>query len=419
MNAAITGLRGMPDILPSEAGAWRTVENKAREVLRQFGYGELRTPVLEEAALFQRTIGEETDIVQKQMYTFKDRGERLLSLRPEGTASIVRSYIEHHLGLEMPLARFYYVGAMFRSERPQAGRNRQFHQIGAEAIGGESPYLDAEIITLMMRILAAAGLAQTTLKINSLGCEADKKAFGALLRDALAGTKNGLCPDCVIRYEKNILRIFDCKNETCREIVRAAPRITEHLCVDCITHFQAVQEALTSVNISYVIDPLLVRGLDYYSKTVFEVSCPGLGSQDAVAAGGRYNRLIEDLGGTPTPACGFALGVERVLMAAKDAGVPEEGSIDIFFVLLGDGAKKTAFAAITALRDRGMVCQMEADGKSLKSQMRLADRLKARHVVIIGDDELARSIAVVRNMNTRAQSEIALKDLPSADFVRM
>ncbi|MEI8175875.1 MAG: ATP phosphoribosyltransferase regulatory subunit, partial [Candidatus Omnitrophota bacterium] len=196
-------------------------------------------------------------------------------------------------------------------------------------------------------------------------------------------------------------------------------RITEHLCVDCITHFQAVQEALTSVNISYVIDPLLVRGLDYYSKTVFEVSCPGLGSQDAVAAGGRYNRLIEDLGGTPTPACGFALGVERVLMAAKDAGVPEEGSIDIFFVLLGDGAKKTAFAAITALRDRGMVCQMEADGKSLKSQMRLADRLKARHVVIIGDDELARSIAVVRNMNTRAQSEIALKDLPSADFVRM
>lgn len=411
MKQKIKALRGMPDILPEEARIWQQAEDTARAIFCQYGYEEIRTPIIEETALFKRSIGEETDIVQKQMYSFKDRGDRDIALRPEGTASIVRAYLEHNLGKILPVSKFYYIGPMFRNERPQAGRLRQFHQVGAEAIGSFSPYLDAEVISLMMKILKACGLDSTELKINTLGCAKDKKAFEQALKKALAGRLNCLCEDCVKRYERNILRVFDCKNESCRQILRAAPKIIDHLCPGCRNNFSQIKTMLASAGIKYIITPSLVRGLDYYTGAVFEVSHRNLGSQDAVAAGGRYDNLIEDMGGGMTPACGFAIGTDRLLIAAKDNIKAKKAGIDLFLIGLGDEAQKRVFSILTDLRNKGISCQMGLDEKSLKSQMRLADRVEAKRVLIIGDEELKKGRVVLRDMENKSQKEIRLEDV--------
>jgi histidyl-tRNA synthetase len=410
MPKDIRVLRGMADILPAEIGRWQRAEAAAREIFSRFGYEEIRTPIMEETALFARSIGEETDIVQKQMYSFRDRGERDVSLRPEGTAPIARAYAEHSMDKLSAISKLYYIGAMFRNERPQAGRLRQFHQIGAEAIGAFSPYMDAEVILLMMKILGACGLPDAELKINSLGCGRDKKAFENRLRKEFKADANALCADCKKRYEKNILRIFDCKNESCRRLLRGAPKITECLCEECAAHFDDVKAALDSAGIKYVLNPFLVRGLDYYTGVVFEVAHKNLGAQDAVAAGGRYDELIGQIGGPRIPACGFAIGVDRMLLAAKDVPAAADEKIEVFLIGLGREAQRKAFEILNELREKGVLSQMGFDDRSLKSQMRLADKLKAKRVLIIGEAELKSGLAQLRNMETKEQKEIKLKD---------
>ncbi len=411
MRQKISGLRGMPDILPEEAGKWQRVEAAARAIFSQYGYEEIRTPILEETALFKRGVGEQTDIVQKQMYSFKDRGERDIALRPEGTAPIVRSYLENFLDKKTPLCRLYYIGPMFRSERPQAGRNRQFYQIGVEAIGSASPYLDAEVICLLVKLLETNGLGETELKINTLGCAKDKKAFEAVLKKALSPQLSRLCEDCQKRYQDNILRILDCKNESCRLLIHSAPKITDHICSDCAAHFDKVKKALDSVNIKYTINPHLVRGLDYYTGTVFEAAHKALGSQDAVAAGGRYDNLIEEMGGTSTPACGFAVGMERLLLAANDKIVSETKRPEVFLVLLGEEARQKGFGILAELRNKAVSAHADFEDKSLKSQMRLADRIKAKKVLIIGEEELKNGAVILKDMETGQQKEINIKDV--------
>jgi len=411
MKQNIRALKGMSDILPDEAGRWHCAENTAKSLFNQYGYEEIKTPILEETALFKRSIGEETDIVQKQMYSFRDRGDREVALRPEGTASIVRAYLEHSMDKASPISKLYYIGPMFRNEKPQAGRQRQFYQIGAEAIGSQSPYLDAELILLMMKILEKCGLGDAELKINSLGCDRDKKAFEQALKRALSGAINCFCEDCKKRYGKNILRVFDCKNEACKQALRSAPKITDHLCADCKNHFGGVKEALDAAGIKYIINPYLVRGLDYYTGAVFEVTHKNLGSQDAVAAGGRYDNLIKEMGGAGAPACGFAIGFDRLLIAAADMISPAKNRAELFLIGLGAAAQKKIFHILAELRNEGVFCQMGFDEKSLKSQMRFADKINARRVLIIGDDELKSGKAVLRDMEKKEQKEMGLEDV--------
>lgn len=401
----------MPDILPDEIRQWQAAEESARRIFALYGYKEMRTPIMEEEALFKRGIGLGTDIVQKQMYTFKDRGERPVALRPEGTASVVRAYLENDLANKLPLCRLYYIGPMFRSERPQAGRLRQFYQIGLEAIGSDSPYVDAEAVYIMLKILEAARLDGVDLKINSLGCKKDKKAFGEVLKKDLGIKIKSLCEDCGRRHETNVLRVFDCKNDSCKAVLKSAPKIIDHICPECRAHFDKVKEALGSVAVKYAVDPFLVRGLDYYTGTVFEATHKDLGSQDAVAAGGRYDDLIEEMGGKPTPACGFAIGLDRLLLAAKDKMGLEAQRPGIFLILLGDGAQKIGFKLLADLTNQGVSAQADFGGKSLKSQMRLADRIGAKKVLIIGDEELKKRSAVLRDMEKKEQKEISIDDV--------
>lgn len=413
---AIQAIRGTKDILPKEAALWQDVEEKARRLFAFYGYREIRTPILEEVSLFKRSVGEATDIVEKQMFTFEDRGERVISLRPEETASCVRAYLEHGLHKEVGFSKFYYIGPMFRSERPQAGRMRQFHQIGIEAIGSLSPYLDAEVISLLMKLLEAIGIDGSKLKINSIGCKADREKYSQVLRDSLKGSLGELCDDCKARYEKNVMRILDCKNETCRRVAARLPKATDNLCDECSGHFKGTLSALDGLNIKYEIDPHLVRGLDYYTRTTFEVSHPKLGSQDAVAAGGRYDYLVEQLGGPSMGAIGFAVGIERAMaILAKAMGEKKDdsgkGAIDLYLVTLGEAAYKKAFSLLDEARRAGVSCDMDYEGRSLKGQMRRANDLGAKYVAVIGDDELAKGAVKLKRMADGVESEVKFDEL--------
>lgn len=374
---------------------------------------EIRTPVIEESSLFVRSLGEGTDIVEKQMFTFIDRGERSITLRPEATASVVRAYLENNLVNEMGFVKLFYMGPMFRAERPQAGRMRQFHQIGVEAIGSQSPHLDAEVIALMAGLLDSLGVIGYNIKINSLGCPKDKIALADGLRKTLSGGQDRLCDDCKVRYEKNILRILDCKNESCRNSVRMIFKGTpECLCPDCKSHFDSVRRSLDELKINYTVDPYLVRGLDYYTKTTFEVTHKKLGAQDAIGAGGRYDNLVEELGGPARGACGFALGMERTVMALDETPVIPEG-ICLYFATMGEEEYRVAFNIANELRTRGGIsCELDYEGKSLKAQMRSADRLGAKYTAIIGEDELKAHTLTLRNMATKEQ-----RALPEHEFV--
>lgn len=403
-------IKGTKDILPGESPAWQEMEDKARGVFRIFGYSEIRTPVIEETALFVKSVGEDTDIVSKEMFSFVDRGERNISLRPEGTAPIVRAYLEANLHKTDPFQKLYYIGPMFRAERPQAGRMRQFHQVGVEAIGSSGPALDAEVIRLMAAVLDASGIGDYTIKINNLGCADDKKKLSGALRAALADKEKALCDDCKRRIKLNPMRVLDCKNENCKTIVKGSFKAIKFLCEDCENHFKAVLGFLDSMKIKYVIDPYIVRGLDYYTQTVFEVTHGALGSQDAIGAGGRYDNLIKDMGGPELGAVGFALGMERMLMARgrKESAC---AALPLYIATIGESAYKAGFKAADDLRAAGVACDIDHEKRSLKAQMRDADKRGAGLVLIIGEEELAKGEAVLRNMQTKEQVSVKFEEL--------
>jgi histidyl-tRNA synthetase len=401
----IKTLRGMHDILPGDTAAWQDAEDKSKSIFELFGYREIRTPVLESTALFTKSIGDSTDIVQKEMYSFTDRGGRDISLRPEGTAPIVRSYIENGLDKKYNPAKLYYIGPMFRAERPQAGRYRQFYQIGVEAIGSSSEYLDAEIILMLKSALDAVGLKHYEIQLNTLGCSEDKKKYSATLKKFFARTEARLCEDCKARAKNNPLRVLDCKRESCRALAREAPDVGGIMCDDCKAHFDNLKDILKSMGVDYAVTDNLVRGLDYYTRTTFEVVCKGLGSKDAVAAGGRYDNLIKDLGGPDMPACGFAIGQER-LMQALGSEIYELPQCAVYIAALGAPAKKEAFKLLCELREAGKRSEMDYDDKSLKAKLRAAARMKARYAVIIGEEEIGKNSATVKNMEDGSQEDM-------------
>lgn len=411
--------RGTADILPEQIAIWQKIETNSRNLLSRWGYREIRTPLFEETELFARSMGQTSDIVQKQMLNLTGQGQEAedksnFSLRPEGTAAIVRSYIQNDLDKKEALSKLFYIGPMFRGERPQKGRLRQFHQIGAEAIGpnSASPYLDAEIITLAVRLLQEAGLKaeQFNVKINTLGSTQDKENFSKFLREQLASKKQSLCPDCQNRFDRNVFRILDCKNKSCKEIVAQLDLNHSYLSEESRRYFGEVQSALTSVGIKFEVHMTLVRGLDYYTHTVFEISSSSLGSQDALGAGGRYGSLVSQLGGPEVDAIGFALGFERILLALGETNVAER-ELDAVFISLDENSLKQNFSLIQQVRAAGLAADMSFKLGSMKSQMRLADKMKARYVIILGGNELQKGVVTVKNMQDGSQEEVSLKNI--------
>jgi histidyl-tRNA synthetase len=406
----VKAIRGFNDILPDEIGKWQFVEETARKVFEGFGFSEIRIPIMERTELFSRGIGEATDIVEKEMYTFTDRSGNSLTLRPEATASLARAYLEHQLYTFDPMAKLYCFGPMFRYERPQKGRYRQFYQIDAEVFGVESPIVDAEVIVMLIHFLERVGLEKLELQINSLGCRACRPRYRDELKNFLTSKSFQLCEDCQRRLETNPLRIFDCKVETCQEAIADAPKVTDFICSECQKHFDKVKEYLETAGLTYILNPRMVRGLDYYTRTAFEVVSYQLGSQNAVAGGGRYDNLFQEIGGLDVPGIGFAVGMERLISL-----LPKEKEFTqyphLFIAVLGEETCKEAYRLANQLHLERIRAELDYEGKSLKSQMRRADKLKVRYVLILGEDELKRGKAVLRNMKTKSQEEIAISDL--------
>lgn len=402
-----TAIKGFKDILPSEIEPWQRVESVSREVFRAFGFREIKLPVMEWTELFSRSIGQDTDIVSKEMYTLYDSKGRGITLRPEATASMVRAYIQNRLYAESPVQKLFMIGPMFRHENPQKGRFRQFHQVDAEIFGDPGPVSDAELIVMLIHLFGELGLSGLNLRLNSLGCRECRGGFREALRDYL-GRVEGLCPDCARRSETNPLRVFDCKVEGCREIVAGAPSILEHLCGECAAHFDTVCGYLREAGVEYTVDAALVRGLDYYTRTAFEVEAEGLGAQNAVAGGGRYDGLVKGLGGPDHPAIGFAVGVERLVSVMSGLGEPRP---DLYLAPLGGEAERKAFLWALELRKAGYWVEMDYGSRSLKAHLKRADRMGARRVLIVGGEELASGEGVLRDMETKAQERILLDGL--------
>ena len=405
----IRAVKGTRDLLPPATEVWNRVEETARRVFRAYNYHEIRTPILEETQLFARGVGEETDIVTKEMYTFTDRDGSSLTLRPEATASVIRAYIEHRLDQRPGVQKLYYMGPMFRRERPQKGRYRQFFQIGAEAIGSESPAVDAEVIEMVVEILRQSGLKDFTVLLNSVGCRECRPRFIARLKEELAGVADRMCEDCRRRAVTNPLRVLDCKVEADQPIIEALPSILDHLCEICRPHFEAVQSYLRDRDIPFEIRPRLVRGLDYYMRTTFEVVHGALGAQNSVLGGGRYDGLAEALGSKiPAPGIGFSIGEDRLVMTVE----PEQAAstLDVFIAPLGDAAFRHASLLARDLRGRGVSVELAADGK-LKRAMELANKLGARYTLIVGDNEIAAGQYSLKNMNTGDQRNVGREEL--------
>ncbi len=404
--------RGTKDILPEESGAWRYLEEVLRQAAQAYGYQELRTPTFEHTELFQRGIGDATDVVEKEMYTFEDRGRRSLTLRPENTASAVRAYVEHKLYGQGWPARLYYLGSMFRYDRPQAGRYREFHQFGCEVLGSGGPEVDAELILLALQVLRELGLQQLELKLNSVGCPQCRPRLRQKLRAFYAPKLEGLCQDCRSRYERNPLRLLDCK--VCAPYREGAPNMLDCLCPECRQHFARVQELLQAASVSFTLDPTLVRGLDYYTKTAFEIQYPPLGAQSAVAGGGRYDGLVEELGGPATPGSGFAMGLERLYLAMAGQGLlpPPQPLYQVYAVAQGQQYNQ-AFQAVTALRAAHIRTGLGEAGRSLKAQLKAAHRAGAGLVLIFGEEEAQRGQVVLRDMAASSQREIAVTAITS------
>ena len=395
---------------------WQYVEETVRRVMRVFNYREIRTPVFEQTGLFARSIGELTDIVSKEMYTFKDRSDESLTLRPEGTASALRAYIQHSIGEQSPLTKLYYIGPMFRQERPQAGRLRQFHQFGAEALGSPSPQLDAEMMLVALQVYRELGIREFTLKINSVGCERCRPPYKLKLIEALQSVRARLSPESQARVDQNPLRVLDSKDENDQSLTRDVPLMKDHLCPECSQHFSEVQTLLQKTSTSFVIDGRLVRGLDYYTKTAFEITSTALGSQDALAGGGRYDLLVEELGGKQTPGVGFAAGMERLLMVLAKTGSqkPQDLRPALFIVTIDEDARRWAFAEAQNLRFKGIRVEVDYLARSVKAQMREANRQQARFTIVVGETELQSRSARLKNMETGSDSAVNLDDLETS-----
>ncbi len=403
----IKALNGFKDILPEEVVLWNRVEKAARSLLRRFDFDEIRLPILEKTELFARSIGEATDIVEKEMYTFP---EKQITMRPEATASLVRAYIQHGLYVKKPVQRLFTMGPMFRHERPQKGRLRQFHQLSVEVLGSENGRIDAELMALATQFFDELGL-KVSLELNSLGCPECRPDFRRRLVDFLEAGKNRLCEDCRRRIGTNPLRVLDCKQEGCRQQVIDAPSIQEHLCSGCDDHFQDVQKFLAALGVTYRLNKFMVRGLDYYCRTTFEFLTTDLGAQAAVCAGGRYDGLVEQLGGPKVPGIGFAMGLERlVLLLVQKKTMVEKAALDLFVAGLGERAADHAYGLVNQLRRRGLRVAMDHEGRSLKSQMKQANKAGASFVLILGDDELENNAGLLRNMATQEQLSVELQD---------
>lgn len=413
MNLLTAAPRGTKDILPADIEAWRYVEKMMRDICTRFGYQEIRTPIFEHTELFQRGIGDTTDVVEKEMYTFTDRGKRSITLRPENTASAVRAYVENKMYADLVPTKLYYIGPMFRYDRPQAGRMRQFHQFGVEALGAANYVIDAEIIMLAVHVLQTLGLKDLKLKINSVGCPQCRPKHREKLQEFFKPKFDELCKDCQSRFERNPLRILDCKNEQCKKLAQGAPALSECLCDECKEHFQGLKTLLTVAGVDFELDSNLVRGLDYYTKTAFEIQYAPLGAQSAVCGGGRYDGLVEEIGGPATPGIGFAMGMERILLALeKQDLLPEKNkAIDVFLVAGQEKFIPLAFKAALELRAAGFSAEIDFLGRSMKAQMKQANRLQAKNVLIFGEDEVARGTVVLRNMQNSEQTEVKIEDI--------
>ena len=405
---SIKALKGFKDILPDEVGLWQFIEQTARDVFHRYGLEEIKVPILERTDLFVRTIGASTDIVEKEMYTFQDRNGSSITMRPEGTASVIRAYIENGLYVRGSVQRLYTIGPMFRHERPQKGRLRQFHQMSVEVLGSNSARIDTEVITLAWQILQDIGL-QASLEINSLGCTACRPSFKQTLQDFLQERISHLCEDCQRRTDSNPLRVLDCKSEHCQAQYVSAPSIIDHICEGCREHFEEVKQTLKSLDVPFAVNPKMVRGLDYYTRTTFELITTELGAQGAVGAGGRYDGLVQQLGGPEVPGIGFAMGMERLVMllSQKDQGEIRH-ALDLFLVTLGDKAYEKGFALMQMLRAKGLRVMMDHEGRSMKNQMKQADKQKARFALILGERELENHEVSLKDMHSGEQELIEL-----------
>ncbi len=422
----ISKVRGFSDVLPGEIETWETIEAKAREVFARYNFSEIRIPILEKTELFSRSLGETTDIVEKEMYTLADQDAKktLLTLRPEGTAGVVRAYIESGLYQVEPVRKLYYLGPMFRRERPQKGRLRQFYQIGAEVFGRKDPYADAEILLLLKDYFSSLGLEDLSLELNSLGCIQCRPSYREKLLAFLRGREGELCGNCQRRMERNPLRILDCKEESCSKATRNAPPLVHYLCEACVGHFRTVERSLKETGVPYALNPRMVRGLDYYYRTTFEWTSTRLGSQNAVAAGGRYDGLVEDLGGPSIAGIGFALGIERLVLLLGEEDLGNNPRPFLYVAWVGEAARSWVFPVVHRLRGLGYKVETEGEERSLKSQMRRADKLrtlgkqagvpgvgKGAFVLIIGDEELKIGKGILRNLDTKEQCEVDLKQV--------
>ncbi|MGP1618877.1 histidine--tRNA ligase [Peptostreptococcus stomatis] len=406
--------RGTKDIIPAEAYKWNYLEEKFRDLCRLYGYEEIRTPVFEHTELFKRGVGDTTDIVQKEMYTFKDRGDRDLTLKPEGTAGVIRAFIENKMYAETQPTKLFYITPCFRYERPQSGRQRQFHQFGVEAIGSDAPSLDAEVISLAMQFLGEAGLNDLTVSINSVGCPVCREDYNRLLKDYLAAKAHVLCDLCNDRRDKNPMRVIDCKNETCQANIVDIPLMADHLCDNCKDHFDQLKSYLDEMEIKYVVDKKIVRGLDYYKRTAFEIISNDLGAQSTVCGGGRYDGLVEQIGGpSGYSGIGFGLGAERLLLTLEANGVEigNPNHTDIFVVTIGDKAKLKSFSILKDLRENHISADKDHLDRSLKAQFKYSNKINAKYTIVIGDDELDKDKATLKNMETGDQKLIKISEL--------
>jgi len=411
--AKIISVRGFRDILPDETPKWQRIEEKIREIFFNFGIQEIRIPVLEKTELFKRGIGEATDIVEKEMYTFLDRGNEYLTMRPEATASVIRAYIEHHIYEKDPVAKLFTIGPMFRRERPQKGRFRQFHQINVEFLGQEDPRIDAELMSMLMYLLSEVGLDNLKLEINSLGCDKCRPAFREKIINFLKNREGDLCEDCRRRLVTNPLRIFDCKNESCQKIISGAPVILDFICTQCREHFEKVKGYLEIFHIPFIINTKMVRGLDYYTRTAFEITTQSLGAQNAVTGGGRYDGLVQMLGGPDISGIGFAIGFDRLISMIPDVNGQDAGHPNIFIAALGDKAQEFAFSLCNTLRLAGIRAEMDFSDRSLKSQMKRSNKLNCSHTLIIGEKEMEEGKAQLRNMGDGTQGSVDINNTDS------
>ncbi len=417
-DTKILAPKGTHDVLPDESYIWQDIESKMMSICRNFGYNEIRFPTFEHTELFNRGVGDTTDVVQKEMYTFNDKGDRSITLRPEGTASTVRSFIEHSLYAQALPAKMCYLISCFRYERPQAGRFREFRQFGVENFGSNSPYTDAEVITLAMELLSSAGVKGLKLYINSIGCVECRKKYNEVLKNFLNSKKESLCGLCMDRIDRNPLRVLDCKNSDCQEILKDAPTVDSVLCEDCVNHFETLKKALSALGIDYMVDTGLVRGLDYYTKTVFEIKSEDLGAQSTVCGGGRYDGLIEQLGGPSTPGIGFSIGLERLIsiVQKQNAVMTEKPAPTLYIASMGDTATALAFKCVTALRKNNISAEFDHLGKSVKAQMKYADKIGAKFSIVLGDDEVTSMKAKCKNMENGESFDLDINELVKGNF---